>query len=213
MAQITINDVTKVTLKDLYQMGRDAYDSLWEQARNYDRDVKLYLHHTAGRYHQFFDDYHVSIDNDGSIYVVTSDLSEVLPHTWKRNSGAIGLTMLGYYGASYNGSLGDYAPTDAQIESMVQSVTVLANALDLTIDIERVMSHGEAADNMDGYYGAYGEDEEYGPNTTCERWDLDRLHDGDEKGSGPQYLRNRANYYRDLWNSDPDKYGPYGEKW
>ena len=212
MAQITINDVTKVTLKDLYQMGRDCYESIWDKAQQYDRDVKIYLHHTAGRYHQFFDDYHILIDNDGSIYTSVDDLSITLPHTWKRNTGAIGMTMLGYYGASYNGSLGDYAPTDAQIESMVQSITVLANALDLTIDIKRVMSHGEAADNEDGYYGAYGASEEYGPSTTCERWDLDRLHEGDAHGSGPAYLRDRANYYRDLWKNDP-KYGPYGVKW
>ena len=50
--------------------------------------------------------------------------------------------------------------TKAQIETMAQVITVLANALDLTIDKARVMTHGEAADNEDGVWCH----EPYGPN-------------------------------------------------
>ena len=28
----------------------------------------IYLHWTAGRYQQFFDDYHLNIDGDGKVY-------------------------------------------------------------------------------------------------------------------------------------------------
>ena len=30
---------------------------------------KIYLHWTAGRYNQQFDDYHINIDRDGNIYI------------------------------------------------------------------------------------------------------------------------------------------------
>ena len=30
---------------------------------------KIYLHWTAGRYNQQFDDYHINIDGDGNIYI------------------------------------------------------------------------------------------------------------------------------------------------
>ena len=65
----------KVTLEDIQTMAEAARAQLWEDARNMQRDVKIYLHWTAGRYGQFFNDYHISIDQDGSIYASTDDLS------------------------------------------------------------------------------------------------------------------------------------------
>ncbi len=70
--------------------------------------------------------------------------------------------------------------------------TVLSDALDLTIDLPHVMTHGEAADNLDGYYAT----EPYGPDSTCERWDLAILKNGDEWKSGGDILRGKANWYR-----------------
>lgn len=181
----------EVTLAELKYMALAAKWSIWEQARAYGRDAKIYLHWSAGRYTGTSDHYHVNILGDGTIMVSTEDLSEALSHTYHRNSGSIGVTMCAcYHGTS--GDLGDYPPTDAQIEAMAMVVNVLADALDLTIDMNRVMTHAEAADNMDGLYPH----EPYGPNNGCERWDLAILKNGDLWMSGGDTIRGKANWYR-----------------
>lgn len=43
----------KVTLEDIRIMAEASRAQLWEDARNMRRDVKIYLHWTAGRYGQF----------------------------------------------------------------------------------------------------------------------------------------------------------------
>jgi hypothetical protein len=164
-------------------MALQAKNSLWEQAQNVGRDVKIYLHWSAGHYGSFFPDYHINIDHDGSIYVSTNNLSEVKSHTWKRNTGAIGISLACCYQATSN-NLGPEPPTMAQSEAMAQVVAVLCKALDLTIDIKRVMTHAEAADLDD-----------YGPETTCERWDLWFLP-GVDKGEGGNLIRGKAVWYR-----------------
>lgn len=185
----------KVALAELKDLALKAKADIWAKAKDYDRDVKIYLHWTAGHYGQFFDDYQVNIDSDGSIYVATETLSETLNHTWRRNTGSIGVSLACAVGATSK-DLGDEPPTNAQIESMARVIVVLADALDLTIDLERVMTHGEAADNEDGYDGAYADDDCYGPNSDCERWDLAILKNSDEWCSGGDTLRGKANWYR-----------------
>ena len=161
----------KVTLDDIQTMAEASRAQLWKDARNMQRDVKIYLHWTAGRYDQCFSDYHLNITDDGSIYASTDDLSETLAHTWHRNTGAVGVTLCCCYGAD-TADLGDYPPTAAQIETMAQVVAVLAKALWLTIDRDRVLTHAEAADNIDDLLP---EGDEYGPCNGCERWDLQYL--------------------------------------
>ena len=197
---------TQVTLAQIYQIAKDSYDGLWSLARRYDRDVKIYLHWTAGKYDQFFDDdYHIAIDGEGRVYTNTWDYSEIRSHTWKRNSGAIGITLNAAWNAHTN-DLGDYAPTAAQIDSMAQVIAVLADALDLTIDKYRVMTHGEAADNKDDYWGAYGKSDLYGPETTCERWDIYLWHDDGTLRDGGDILRGKANFYRNQWEENGAPY-------
>lgn len=98
--------------------------------------------------------------------------------------------------------LGDYPPTAAQIEAMAQVVAVLAKALWLTIDRDRVLTHAEAADNVDGLLPV---GDEYGPQTTCERWDLQYLGtdespqwttDYDDPWTGGNIIRGKAIWYR-----------------
>jgi len=180
----------KVTLAELKELALAAKKNLWEKAHAMGRDVKLYLHWSAGHYDSFFDDYHVNIAKDGSVFVTTDDLSEVLPHTWRRNSGAVGISLACCAGATSN-DLGDEPPTEAQIASMAQVIAILTDALDLTIDINRVMTHGEAADNLDGEAIT----EPYGPDNGCERWDLAILKNGDEWKSGGDIMRGKANWY------------------
>ena len=194
----------KVTLEDIRMMAETARAQLWKDARNMQRDVKIYLHWTAGRYDQCFDDYHLNITDDGTIYASTDDLSETLAHTWHRNMGSVGVTLCCCYGSD-TADLGDYSPTAAQIETMAQVVAILAKALWLTIDRDRVLTHAEAADNIDGLLP---EGDEYGPLNGCERWDLQYLGtpespswttDYDDPHTGGNVLRGKANWYRNEW--------------
>lgn len=190
----------QVTLDELYTLADAAREDIWDTAKGYARDPKIYLHWSAGHYFQKFDDYHVNITADGKLYVATDDLAEVLPHTWKRNSGAVGISLCCAYGATTN-DLGEEPPTAQQIEAMAQAVWKVADALWLTIDKKHVLTHGEAADNEDGNYLH----ENYGPKTTCERWDLEYLGTDESPSYNPwatdgtrggDVLRGKANWYR-----------------
>ena len=190
----------EVTLNELSAMASDAREAIWEAAQGYGREPKIYLHWTAGHYHQKFDDYHANIDKDGRIFVSTDDLSEVLAHTWRRNSGSVGITLDCCAGATSE-DLGDEPPTAKQIEAMAQCIQVVADALWLTIDMKHVMTHGEAADNMDGLNAH----EDYGPQSTVERWDLQFLGtdespvytaDYDDPATGGNVLRGKALWYK-----------------
>lgn len=195
-----------VTIKDLEQMASDARESIWQQAKRLGREPKIYLHWTAGHYDQTSDHYHVNITGGGEIYL-TAPLDEAGQGTWKRNTGAVNLTMCGCWDATTNNGLGSEPPTAAQIENMAQAIAAISNGLWLTIDKEHVMTHGEAADNEDGLYCH----EEYGPRSTCERWDLEYLGTDEspsynpwaEDGSrGGDVLRGKANWYRKSWKGE-----------
>ena len=199
----------QVTIDELRQMASDARESIWAQAEAYGREPKIYLHWTAGHYGQYYlNDYHVAIDYDGKIYV-DSPLDEVLAHTWKRNSGSVGITLACCVGAT-SADLGDEPPTAEQIEAMAQAIVAVADGLWLTIDINHVMTHGEAADNEDGIEPH----EEYGPKTTVERWDLEYLGTDEspcfepwatDGSRGGDVLRGKANFYRNLWSGNSEK--------
>lgn len=188
----------QVTLAELEQLALQAKSNLWDQAQSIGRDVKLYLHWSAGHYGQFFDDYHINIDKDGGIYVSTNDLSAVKSHTYRRNTGAIGIALACCYNANTN-DLGPEPPTELQIEVMAQVVAVLAKALDLTVDIYRVMTHAEAGNNSDGLNPGYESNGypngKYGPGYSCERWDLWFIP-GVAKGEGGNVIRGKANWYQ-----------------
>ncbi len=188
-----------VTVDELKQLADAARNELFEQARQMGRDPKIYLHWTAGRYDTDFGDYHVCIHGNGKIMLM-ADLTETLAHTWRRNSGAIGIALDCAYGANSN-NLGQYPPTAAQIEAMAQTIAAIADGLWLTIDKAHVMTHGEAADCEDGLELH----EHYGPRTTCERWDLEYLNTDEspefnpwatDGSRGGDVLRGKANWYR-----------------
>lgn len=152
----------------------------------------IYLHWSAGWYGQFYDDYHINIDADGTIYLSTDDLTETLAHTWRRNSRSIGISLACCADASAKADgtidFGTHPPTAKQIESMAIVVNVLCAALGLPMDKEHVMTHCEAAELDD-----------YGPSTTCERWDLwylpDYINGGVEPGG--DMIRGKAAWYRE----------------
>lgn len=91
------------------------------------------------------------------------------------------------------------------IEAMAQVTAVLAKALWLTIDRDRIMTHAEAADNVDGLLP---EGDEYGPRNGCERWDLQFLGtaesstfltDYDDPRTGGNVMRGKALWYQKQW--------------
>jgi len=172
--------MNKVTLSDLKELAQNAQGNI----------SHLYLHWSAGHYTSYFDDYHVNIAGDGSIYVSCESLEEHKSHTYMRNTGAVGIALACCAGATSD-NLGTEPPTDAQIETMAQVIAVLCEGLGLPIDVAHVQTHGEAGDNIDGLstYAPYGQ------NTTCERWDLAILKNGDTWSSGGDTLRGKAIYY------------------
>lgn len=190
----------QVTVEEIREMAENCRESIWEQARAYGREPKIYLHWTAGHYGQYYlNDYHIAIDADGSIYI-DHDLDEVLAHTYHRNSGAVGITLACCVGATSD-NLGSEPPTDAQIEAMAQVIVAVADGLWLTIDKNHVLTHGEAADNEDGIYPH----DPYGPKADCQRWDLEYLGTGESPSFNPyatdgsrggDVLRGKANWYR-----------------
>lgn len=203
---VPFSQMTEVTIDELRQMASDCRESIWERAKSMGREPKIYLHWTAGRYSQFWDDYHVQIDEDGKLYMppdVTLD-DDSLPATYRRNTGSVAITLLCCVGATTE-DLGEMPPTEAQIESMAQAIVAISDGLWLTIDKNHVLTHGECADNEDDIYAC----EDYGPKTTCERWDLEFLQTDEspkfnpwaEDGSrGGDVLRGKANYYRNEWS-------------
>ena len=195
-------------LSDIKQYALNSKYGLWEDAKAYGRDVKIYLHWSAGKYESVFSDYHINILGDGRIWVATTNFAEVLNHTYMRNTGSVGVSLCCAYNANTN-NLGSYAPTAKQIEIMSQVTCVLADALDLTIDKYRVMTHGEAADNEDGLNPGYESNGypqgKYGPKNSVERWDLEFLGTSEspkynpwatDGSRGGDVLRGKANWYR-----------------
>ena len=201
------NAMRRVTPAELEELAGEYRAALAEAAAEYGRETKVYLHWSAGHYGQFWSDYHVQIDKDGEIYVIADgEPDDVLAATWRRNTGSVSVCILGCLDADTN-SLGAEPPTDAQIESMAQAIAALCNGLWLTIDKQRVLTHGEAADNED----SMEPHDPYGPRTTCERWDLEYLGTLEspkfhpwsmDGGRGGDVLRGKANWYRKYWKDN-----------
>ena len=197
----------RVSPAELEELAGQYRENIQAAAEYVGRETKVYLHWSAGHYGQFWDDYHVQIDKDGEIYVIgDGELDDVLAATWKRNSGSVSIGILGCVGATTN-NLGPESPTHLQIEGMAQAIAALCNGLWLTIDKQRVLTHGEAADNEDGIEPH----EPYGPKSTCERWDLEYLGTlesptfhpwAEDGGRGGDVLRGKANWYRQYWKDN-----------
>ena len=197
------------TYKEIYNLAKKAKAELWDMAESRGRDVKIYLHWTAGSYYTNFEDYNVSINAEGGLYIPEDECTETLDHPYYRNSGALGITMNCAAWATPK-DLGKYPPTKKQIDGMAKLICVLADALDIPIDKYHVLTHGEAADNEDGldiYYPDYSgyPNNTYGPKSNVDRWDLEFLGTAespiynpyDETGHrGGDVLRGKANYFR-----------------
>lgn len=176
-----------MTLDDFKEVLKEARPSFYQ----YPQPVRVYLHWTAGHYYTSFPEYHICIDADGEI-IESLPLTEIPAATWHRNTGSIAIALCcgagatAYKGDPYEVDLGEEPPTDAQIETLAMLSAAIADVFDIPVDVDHFMTHAEAA-NFDGY----------GPDTTCERWDLAVLHDGDEWMSGGNILRGKTAFYLD----------------
>lgn len=143
----------------------------------------IYLHWTAGFYTQHFGDYHLNIDSSGALWADMNTFMDKKAHTWRRNTGAIGIALDCCLGASItkegNINYGDYPPTAQQYDMMGRVVAKLC--IEIGIPLDNVYTHAEVAD-IDGYGLDSGD-----PDL---RWDL--YGDGD-------YIRNIARGYMDAW--------------
>ena len=150
----------------------------------------LYLHWTAGRYGQCFDDYHLNIDSGGEIYQTCNSLTDFKAHTWRRNTGAVAITLCCAYGAIlssrempiYDG----FPPTELQINQMAAVVAILCNELELEISFDTIKTHAEAA-KLDGYGVGQGD-----PNLRWDLWMLPGLPQTKNLRFGGYVLREKA---------------------
>ena len=192
------SEMRRVSPAELESLAGCYREAIADAAEAQGRETKLYLHWSAGHYGQFY--------RDGEIYVIADGaLDDVLAATWQRNSGSVSICLLGCAGATTN-NLGQESPTPLQIEGMAKAIAALSNGLWLTIDKQRVLTHGEAADNEDGICPH----DPYGPKSTCERWDLEYLGTlesptfhpwAEDGGRGGDVLRGKANWYRKAWEA------------
>lgn len=203
------SEMRRVSPAELESLAMYYREAIADAAATQGRETKVYLHWSAGHYGQFWSDYHVQIDKDGEIYVIANgELDDVLAATWQRNSGSVSICILGCVGATTN-NLGQESPTPLQIEGMAKAIAALCNGLWLTIDKQRVMTHGEAAANEDGIrpHPAYAlwHDEIHDGDT---RWDLEYLGTMESPKyfptaadgmRGGDVLRGKANWYRKYW--------------
>ncbi len=176
-----------LTLRQLYQLGAAAKG----------RISRLYLHWTAGHYGQAFDGYHLNIDSDGQLYKTCAALTSRKSHTYRRNTGSVGIALCCAYNATCSAAgqvnFGPEPPTAAQIEKAAQVIAVLTLALGLAVDFGTVTTHAEAA-CMDGYG--------FGSGDSDMRWDLLLLPDhpvSDALRPGGVVLRGKAEWYRGLY--------------
>lgn len=177
----------EITLQELQTLALNAQGEI----------SKIYIHWTAGHYGQPFNDYHINIDKDGKMYTDMDSLTDYKPHTWRRNTGAIGISLMCAYGATSINNLGDEPPTETQLDKVAEVVAVLCVDIGLSCDIYNVLTHAEAAENMDGWYAH----EPYGYYHNCERWDLLVVRAGDSPFSGGEWIRNKAKEYALSWGS------------
>ena len=198
----------QVTLEELGQVAANSREDLWAAAHSAGLENPIcILHWTAGWYESFYpEDYHVEIGENGEIYLSGDDLSEVKPHTEYLNRGSIAVSLCCAAEATTE-DLGEAPPTSEQIEVMAQVIAVLCSNLWLTIRDDIVMTHGEVADNPK----FYDEDDMYGPNHDCWRWDLQYLGtdespyyttDYSDPHTGGNVLRGKAAWYQKKWNRE-----------
>lgn len=188
----------KVTLEELRLLTEQARPCLEEIAGRIGRAVKVYIHWTAGPHELLLPDYHVNVGQDGTLFVSTEDLAEYKLHTRHRNGGAVAICAACGKGAR-GADLGSEPPTNEQIEAIAQAIAAMAEVLAIPIDAEHVMTHAEAADNLDH---CLSRNHPYGPRSTGMCWDFWLTKPDENPGSGGDTLRGKALWYQHHCSAD-----------
>ena len=169
-----------------------------------DKGSAIYLHWTAGNYNSIGGPYHTVFTGDGTMHRKFEYGKSTGGHTYNRNGGgSVGLSL------AANPDIGQW-PTEEQRVAMAKEAARIAKKWGWTandITTKKVMTHGEAGSNVDGYnahtnYGPFGrgrtdttpdkDKTSVGKLATVERWDLDKLNShSDLYGSGGDEMRNR----------------------
>lgn len=146
----------------------------------------VYVHWSAGPRGVNFTDYHrMVLVRDGRAISQSNENSNIdlHAHTFGRNTNSCAISLAGFYKATTI-DLGTEVATPAQLRKLVKDIVEIC--LNLDAPVANVMSHAEAADNVDqgptppyptpGLLGA--DSEAYGPlSGHWERWDLHVLID------------------------------------
>lgn len=182
------DDLIPITLDDVAEAAEKCHCN------------RVYMHWTAGRYGQAYEDYHINIDEDGSLYCIGDlDFDKKRDHTWHNNTGSIGIALCCAYGAIAHSGYDavypyGYEPTQAQIEAMAMVIATICKHGH--IDIDNCLTHKEQA-CKDGYgvpYGTYVDGVFQGDSDL--RWDLWMLPDyNGEMIEGGKLLRGKARWY------------------
>jgi hypothetical protein len=150
----------------------------WTPALPAGRIERIYTHWSARPYRSVFPAYHFCITTDASgtvIVVYTHDVRENMrdvrrapdepyaAHTRRRNSFALGLSIMAMEGATPH-DFGRYPLTEPLVDGLCLLAAKLARHYNVPNDAEHILSHAEAALH-DGYFGTAPD----------ERWDIARL--------------------------------------
>ena len=159
------------------------------------RDKKLYLHWTAGGYNDPIGGYHSVITGDGKVHRKI-DYNKPGNHTESRNQNSVGLAVAAMREVPKgSGKYTDW-PKPVQIDRLVEESAKITKAWGWKpsdININKVMTHGEAGSGKDGYLPAVSRRPyNYGPTVwggDGSRWDLDMLSPSQKIGDGGRQIR------------------------
>ena len=160
----------------------------------------IYLHWTATGYNGN-GSYHTVFAGDGTAKRNSSYDDYSVGHTEGKNTNAVGLSIAAAGGASDLNRMGNYPPTQAQLNAMTAEAARLAIAWGWKeSDIDKnVWTHAEAGSGLDprglaphNDDNGDGKPDNYGPSQwggSVHRWDLYGLRQGAANGSGGPELR------------------------
>tara|TARA_R100000005_G_scaffold94850_1_gene74160 strand:+ start:2540 stop:4444 length:1905 start_codon:yes stop_codon:yes gene_type:complete len=151
----------------------------------------IFLHWSAGSHTTPYSAYHSIALGDGTMVRNTPYDQDKYAHTAGANTNSVGLAIAAAYGAVDTGKLGQYAPTDAQLNAMTLEAAKLAvkwGWSEATID-KNVRTHGE--------WERYATQNGILPGKP-QRWDLDRLKDGDPLIDTSKVLSYGGNQLREM---------------
>ena len=155
------------------------------------KEKGIFLHWSAGSHTTAYNAYHSIALGDGTVVRHTPCDQDKYSHTGGANTNSVGLAIAAAAGAQERGKLGQYAPTDAQINAMTLEAAKLAvkwGWSEATID-KNVRTHGE--------WERYATQNGILPGSP-QRWDLDRLKDGDPFVDTSKVLSYGGNQLREM---------------